>query len=111
MCGRVCVCVCVCMCVLCVIGVAGPGRLQSVCEGLEETGGWCAEQLSSIPAGCSPQHTASRGQKHADVFSHTHASEIQMFFTFPSVMFIFKPNNAFQQVQYETLADTNSWSI
>ncbi|XP_035856878.1 neurotrypsin isoform X3 [Sander lucioperca] len=42
-------------------GVAGHGRLQFVCEDLEETGGWCVERLSLTPAGSSPQHTASRG--------------------------------------------------
>lgn len=56
---------CVCLAVFVSVGVAGRGRLPSVYEALEETGGWCVERLSSTPAGSLPQHTASRGQTHS----------------------------------------------
>lgn len=54
------------------VGVAGLGRLRFVCEALEVTGGWCVEQPSLTPAGCSPRHIVSRGQKHI----HTHVYNV-----------------------------------
>lgn len=69
-----CMCVFVCTLGYMSVGVAGHGRPRFVCEALKVTGGWCVEQLSLTPAGCSPRHTVSRGQMHTSTHTHPYTA-------------------------------------